>query len=80
MILIPQARNEIAAANAIVPITTNLLQQSTSTYATYSAQRYLAQIRPGGAVNTTALALLANAPQTLTPAIGWTMTNLRPYT
>jgi hypothetical protein len=75
-----QARNEIATANAIVPITTNLLQESTSAYATYSAQRYLALIRPGGTVNATAVALLANAPQTLVPAVGWTMVNLRPYT
>jgi hypothetical protein len=75
-----QARNEIAAANAIVPITTNLLQQTTSAYATYAAQRYIAQIMPGGTINATAFSLLANAPQTLTPAVGWKMMNLRPYT
>jgi hypothetical protein len=80
MDFVAQARNEIAAANAIMPITTNLLQKATSAYATYSAQRYLAQIRPDGTINATAFGLLANAPQALTPAVGWTTVNLRPYT
>ena len=32
-----------------------------------------------GGVNTTALELVAQAPQTLAPAIGYQMVNLRPY-
>lgn len=75
-----QGRNEIATGNYIIPITTALLQSSCSSYATYAAQRYLAQIRPGGVVNDTAFELLAQAPMTLSPAVGWTMVNLRPYT
>lgn len=63
-----------------MPITTNLLQGTTSAYATYSAQLYLAGIKSDGTINATALQLLADAPQTIAPAVSWTTINLRPYT
>ncbi|OBZ73437.1 Nitrosoguanidine resistance protein SNG1 [Grifola frondosa] len=75
-----QARNEIATANYIVPITTNLLQFTTSAYATSSAQRYFAQIRGTGDTNDTAVQMIAQAPQTISPAISWSVVNVRPYT
>ena len=75
-----QGRNEVATGNYVIPITTALLQSSCNSYATYTAQTYLAQIRAGGVVNDTAVELLVQAPMTLSPAIGWTMVNLRPYT
>ncbi|TFK80958.1 hypothetical protein K466DRAFT_532405, partial [Polyporus arcularius HHB13444] len=74
-----QARQEIATGNYIVPLTTAMLQATTSAYATQTAQRYFAQINSNGEPNSTALQLIANAPQTITPAISWTMVNLRPY-
>ena len=64
----------------MLPITTQLLTASTSAYATASAQRYFAQITPDKVVNATALELLAQAPQTISPAISWNTVNLRPYT
>ncbi|KAI8976311.1 hypothetical protein BD414DRAFT_467212 [Trametes punicea] len=74
-----QARNEIATGNYIVPLTTQMLQATTSAYATSTAQRVFAQINSNGQPNSTALQMIANAPQTISPAIGWTMVNLRPY-
>ncbi|RPD68703.1 hypothetical protein L226DRAFT_540433 [Lentinus tigrinus ALCF2SS1-7] len=74
-----QARQEIATGNYIVPLTTAMLQSTTSAYATQTAQRYFAQINSNGEPNATALQLIANAPQTITPGISWTMVNLRPY-
>ncbi|KAI9069931.1 hypothetical protein FKP32DRAFT_1670972 [Trametes sanguinea] len=74
-----QARNEIATGNYVVPITTQVLQATTSAYATSTAQRVFAQINSNGQPNSTALQMIANAPQTISPAISWTMVNLRPY-
>ncbi|KAI0653466.1 hypothetical protein C8Q70DRAFT_1035581 [Cubamyces menziesii] len=74
-----QARNEIATGNYIVPLTTQMLQATTSAYATSTAQRVFAQINSNGQPNSTALQMIANAPQTISPAISWTMVNLRPY-
>ncbi|KAI0357269.1 hypothetical protein OH77DRAFT_1399501 [Trametes cingulata] len=74
-----QARNEIATGNYIVPLTTQMLQATTSAYATSTAQRVFAQINSNGEPNATALQMIANAPQTISPAISWTMVNLRPY-
>ncbi|KAH9938891.1 uncharacterized protein BXZ73DRAFT_44386 [Epithele typhae] len=74
-----QARQEIATGNFIVPLTTQILQATTVAYATGSAQRYFAQVNSNGEPNATALQLIANAPQTITPGISWTMINLRPY-
>ncbi|TBU27609.1 hypothetical protein BD311DRAFT_723883 [Dichomitus squalens] len=74
-----QARQEIATGNYLVPLTTAMLQETTTTYATASAQRYFAQINNNGQPNATALQLIATAPQTIAPAISWTMVNLRPY-
>ncbi|KAI0641589.1 hypothetical protein C8Q79DRAFT_918920 [Trametes meyenii] len=74
-----QARQEIATGNYIVPLTTQLLQTTTSAYATSNAQRVFAQIDSNGEPNSTALQMIANAPQTISPAISWTMVNLRPY-
>ncbi|KAI1787220.1 hypothetical protein LXA43DRAFT_719015 [Ganoderma leucocontextum] len=75
-----QARQEIATGNYIVPLTTAILQTTTTSYATASAQRYFAQINSNGEPNSTALQLIATAPQTIVPGISWTMVNLRPYT
>lgn len=75
-----QARQEIATGNYLVPLTTQMLQATTSAFATQTAQRYFAQIDSNGQPNSTALQMIANAPQTISPAIGWTMINLRPYT
>ena len=74
-----QARQEIATGNYIVPLTNAMLQATTSAYATQTAQRYFAQINSNGEPNSTALQMIANAPQTITPAVSWTMVNLRPY-
>ena len=72
-----QARNEVAAANSVVPLTTSLLQH----YTTASAQRYLAAIITADVLsNTTALQTMAQAPQTMSPAVSRTMVDLRPYT
>ena len=57
-----------------------MLQSTTTSYATASAQRYFAQINSNGEPNSTALQLIATAPQTIAPGISWTMINLRPYT
>ncbi|KAH7918791.1 hypothetical protein BV22DRAFT_1075923 [Leucogyrophana mollusca] len=73
-----QARQEIATGNYVVPLSTALLEKTTSAWATTSAQQYLAQIYAQGEVNGTALELLARAPQTISPAVGWTTVNLRP--
>ncbi|KIP12864.1 hypothetical protein PHLGIDRAFT_97603 [Phlebiopsis gigantea 11061_1 CR5-6] len=75
-----QARQETAVGNYVLPITTQILTASVSAYATASAQRYFAQITPGTDVNQTAVQLLSQAPQTISPAVSWTMVNLRPYT
>ena len=75
-----QARQEIATGNYIVPLTTAMLQSTTTGYATASAQRYFAQINSNGQPNSTALQLIATAPQTISPGVSWTMVNLRPYT
>ncbi|KAI0925371.1 hypothetical protein AcV7_005634 [Taiwanofungus camphoratus] len=74
-----QARNEVAIGNYVVPIITNLLQYATSAYATSTAQRYFAQINAEDKANETAIEMLARAPQTISPAISWTVVNLRPY-
>lgn len=63
----------------MVPIITNLLQYATSAYATSTAQRYFAQINAEDKANETAIEMLARAPQTISPAISWTVVNLRPY-
>ena len=70
---------EIATGNYLVPLTTAMLQTTTTGYATASAQRYFAQINSNGQPNATALQLIATAPQTIAPGISWTMINLRPY-
>ncbi|KIJ68923.1 hypothetical protein HYDPIDRAFT_144365 [Hydnomerulius pinastri MD-312] len=74
-----QARQEVAAGNYLIPLSTSLLQQSTTAWATTSAQQYLAEIYANGQVNQTALQLLAKAPQTISPGISWRTVNLRPY-
>ncbi|THG94903.1 hypothetical protein EW145_g8054 [Phellinidium pouzarii] len=76
-----QARNEVATGTYMLPIVTSLLSNFTSTYATGSAQRFLATIiAEDGTVNTTALTNIARAPQTMTPGVGYHTVNLRPYT
>ena len=45
-----------------------MLQATTTSYATSSAQRYFAQINNNGQPNATALQLIAAAPQTIAPA------------
>ncbi|EKM59708.1 uncharacterized protein PHACADRAFT_181681 [Phanerochaete carnosa HHB-10118-sp] len=75
-----QARQETAVGNYVLPITTQILTASVTAYATAAAQRYFAEITPGTTVNQTAVQLLSQAPQTISPAISWTVVNLRPYT
>ncbi|KAG1750623.1 uncharacterized protein EDB91DRAFT_699039 [Suillus paluster] len=74
-----EARQEISAGTYVIPISNNLLGEITSSLATASAQQYLAQIYAQGQVNETALQLIAQAPQTISPGISWTSVNLRPF-
>ncbi|KAH7906449.1 hypothetical protein BJ138DRAFT_1162589 [Hygrophoropsis aurantiaca] len=74
-----QARQETATGNYVVPLSTAILENATSSWATTSAQRYLAEIYAQGQINDTALQLLAKAPQTISPAVSWTTVNLRPF-
>lgn len=76
-----QARNEIAAGTYLLPLTTTLLENFTTTYATSMAQRYFAAIiLQNGTVNETAINSIARAPQTISPGVGYKLVNLRPYT
>ncbi|TCD67708.1 hypothetical protein EIP91_012004 [Steccherinum ochraceum] len=75
-----QARHEVATANFVTPILQNTLKPVMVGWAVGAAQRYFAQISPGDTVNATAVQMLSNAPQTIMPAIDYTMVNLRPYT
>lgn len=76
-----QARNEVATANFLLPTAQGLLSSFCADYATGSAQRFLAAVvSADGSVNATALQLVNQAPQTLAPAVGYKMVNLRPYT
>jgi hypothetical protein len=70
-----QARNEQAAGNYILPIGQNVLQQALVRYAAQSASAYLARV----ASNVTAINALVAAPQTISPAVAFTMVNLHPY-
>ncbi|KAG2126056.1 hypothetical protein DEU56DRAFT_983037 [Suillus clintonianus] len=73
------ARNEIATGTYLIPIYSNLLGEVVSPLATTSAQQYLAQIYAQGQANETALQLIAQAPQTISPGISWTSVDLRPF-
>ncbi|KAI5123034.1 hypothetical protein M0805_007655 [Coniferiporia weirii] len=76
-----QARNDVATGNFLLPAATAMLSNFTSTYATASTQRFLATIvAQNGSVNITALNGIAQAPQTISPGIGYRLVNLRPYT
>jgi len=70
-----QARNEQAAGNYIVPIGQSVIQQALVTYGMQSAARYLARVTG----NVTAINALVSAPQTISPAVGFTANNLHPY-
>ncbi|KDQ16744.1 hypothetical protein BOTBODRAFT_144484 [Botryobasidium botryosum FD-172 SS1] len=70
-----QARNEQAAGNYIVPLTTALLNQTLTLYSQRTTAAYFAQ----AATNATAMNLLAVAPQTVVTPVSYTMINLRPY-
>ncbi|KAG1744774.1 hypothetical protein EDB19DRAFT_1694172 [Suillus lakei] len=74
-----EARQEIAVGTYVIPISSNLLGEITSSLAAASAQQYFTQIYAQGQVNETALQLIAQAPQTISPGIGWTTVNLRPF-
>ncbi|KAG0697830.1 hypothetical protein DFH29DRAFT_944459 [Suillus ampliporus] len=74
-----EARQEIAIGTYVIPKSNNLLGEITSYLATASAQQYFAQIYAQGQVNETALQLIAQAPQTISPGISWTTVNLRPF-
>ncbi|EGO22942.1 hypothetical protein SERLADRAFT_362324 [Serpula lacrymans var. lacrymans S7.9] len=74
-----QARHEVATGSYLMPAVTTLLQTTTTAWATSSAQQYLALTYGGGQVNATALQLLAQAPQTISPGVSWTVNNLRPF-
>lgn len=76
-----QARNEVVASTFLVPLATTFLANYTASYASASVARFIAAISStDGSVNATALQLVAQAPQTLSPAVGFAMVNLRPYT
>ncbi|EJD00605.1 uncharacterized protein FOMMEDRAFT_159353 [Fomitiporia mediterranea MF3/22] len=76
-----QARNELATGTYLLPIATSFLSNFTQNYATNSAQRFFAAIvSQNGTVNQTALSFIAQAPQTISPAVSFTVVNLRPYT
>ncbi|KAG2126055.1 hypothetical protein DEU56DRAFT_916205 [Suillus clintonianus] len=73
------ARHEVAIGTAVIPIYSNLLGEAVSSLATTSAQQYFARIYAQGQANETALQLIAQAPQTISPGIGWTTVDLRPF-
>lgn len=76
-----KARNELATASYLLPLTQALLRAATTSFGTLSAQRYLATIvAQDGSVNTTALDALARAPATISPGVGWREVDLRRYT
>lgn len=70
-----QARNELATGNYLVPIATRHLTMITEKIGAESVAQFLPTI----AGNASAIALLAQAPQTLSNPIGFTPVNLRPY-
>ena len=75
-----QARNEVASSNFLLPLSSAFLNNFTSTFAAASLTRFISSISSDdGSVNATALELIAQAPQTIAPAVGFTMVNLRPY-
>ncbi|KZP01531.1 hypothetical protein CALVIDRAFT_543632 [Calocera viscosa TUFC12733] len=71
-----EARNEIAADTIIQELVDYILGLTISRLNTILAAEYLAEIQG----NTTALAALAKAPQTIAGPVAMTMMNLRPYT
>lgn len=71
-----QGRNEIATGSYILPITQQVLLQTTSRISTQAAAQYL----PSIAGNETAIAALTRAPQTISNPIYFQLFNLRPYT
>ncbi|KLO05693.1 hypothetical protein SCHPADRAFT_716122 [Schizopora paradoxa] len=82
-----QARNEVASANFLVPSINSFLLNFTTMFSIGSAQRYFASISTANTsseanptVNVTAVQMLAQAPQTISPAVLWTTINLKPYT
>lgn len=76
-----QARNEIVTSTYLLPAASGLLSNFTVNYATSSAQHYLATIvSQDDTLNLAALQGIAQAPQTISPGIGYSLVNLRPYT
>ncbi|EIW77627.1 hypothetical protein CONPUDRAFT_128595, partial [Coniophora puteana RWD-64-598 SS2] len=75
-----QARQEIAIGTYLLPSLTSALSAATGAYATTSAQDYLMRVYAQGRPNTTALQMLARAPQTLVPGVAFSQINLRPLT
>lgn len=71
-----QARNEIAAANFLVPITESLLLQTIANFSVASAGEFLTTYGE----NATVMANVAKAPQTLAAPVGFQMVNLIPFT
>lgn len=71
-----QGRNELAAANYLVPYSQALLIQAITQFGLQSTTQFLSS--QGG--NASAIAAALKAPQTLTQPVYFTMNNLRPYT
>ncbi|KZT59417.1 hypothetical protein CALCODRAFT_421078, partial [Calocera cornea HHB12733] len=71
-----EARNEIATDTIIQELINFILGFTAGRLNTILAAEYLAEIQG----NTTALAALARAPQTIAGPVATTMVNLRPYT
>lgn len=70
-----QGRNEMAANNYIVPYTELLLGNAAVAF----GQKYTAAFLTANAANSTLLSLAAQAPQTISTPVWYTMNNLRPF-
>ncbi|KAG8950619.1 hypothetical protein FRC04_007243 [Tulasnella sp. 424] len=76
-----QGRNEIAANSFIVPYTTALLQSTLSAFNAKTNAQYFASLTSGAdEVRQQALAVIAQAPQTVSQPFNYQAVNLRPYT
>lgn len=71
-----QARNENAAGNFLVPYSQALLAQAVANFSSAYAKQFFTE--QGG--NATAMAILAQAPQTIAQPVYWTYYNMRPFT
>lgn len=70
-----QARNEQASGNFLVPYSQALLAQAVANFSSAYAKQFFTQ----QGSNVTAMAILAQAPQTIAQPVYWTYYNLRPF-